>query len=67
MNKPPIYQTEQNDRRPLSNRNQDWFLYGNGLRHERFKGGISVIEKVVLRIKLVIAKYRRDRKIGIYM
>ena len=37
MNKPPIYQTEQNDRRPLSNRNQDWFLYGNGLRHERVK------------------------------
>ena len=30
-------------------------------------GGISVMEKVSLKIKQTIAEYRRDRNIGIYM
>ena len=34
---------------------------------ESLRGGISVTEKLVLKIKLTIAEYRRDRNIGIYI
>ena len=32
-----------------------------------FKGGIFVIKKVVLKIKLTISEYRRDRNIDVYI
>ena len=55
-------------RRPLSYRNQsidlqskwvDWFLYDNGLRHERFKEGVGLSKSVIPRQKSLLESYLR--------
>ena len=48
--------------------NENWeYRLGNWHLAESLRGGISVTEKVVFKIKLTIAEYRRDRNISIYI
>ena len=44
-------------RRPfLLGKSMDWFLYGNGLRHERVKGRVIHVKKALINDRLRVAK-----------